>query len=85
MRKPERSGDLGAAIDSADRKAVAAQAAVVFLVGVAIVAAVAVAQLRRAQKGERAEWAFWCQQMEFERDEARARFKVDSDGEVTEA
>jgi hypothetical protein len=45
-----------------------------------------VAQLRRAQKGERAEWAFWCQQMlEFERDEARARFKVDSDGEVTEA
>lgn len=80
--KPERTGDLAAAIAASDRTAVVALATVAVLVGVAIVAAANMRQLRAAHKAERAEWAFQCDQLENERDVARARFTVDSAGDV---
>ena len=80
--KPERTGDLAAAILASDRSAVAALAAVAVLVGVAIVAAASVRKLQAAHRAERAEWAFQCDQLETERDVARARFTVDSRGDV---
>jgi uncharacterized membrane protein YoaK (UPF0700 family) len=85
MKKPERTGDLAAAIDASDARAQAAVAAAVLVLGAIVIVIVTTHQLRRAHKAERAEWAFLCQQMETERDVARARFTAEPGGEVTDA
>jgi hypothetical protein len=85
MGRPSRTGDLAAAVEHSDRKAIEAAAMLGVLIGVAFVALIAVNGLRRARLSERAEWAFWAQQLEGERDVARrARFTAGPDDVVDE-
>lgn len=71
--KPERTGDLGAAVDATDREALHASLMLVFMVGVVVSTALQLRQVGIARRAERAEWALQCQLLENERDDARAR------------